>query len=50
MDMKPFLEDISLDIHSGEFVTLTGPNGAAKIYFITNYVRLTEALERNRKD
>ncbi|PEZ09344.1 zinc ABC transporter ATP-binding protein [Bacillus sp. AFS018417] len=27
---ETILEDISLDINSGEFVTLTGPNGAAK--------------------
>lgn len=27
---ETILEDISLDINSNEFVTLTGPNGAAK--------------------
>jgi glycerol transport system ATP-binding protein len=42
---KPFLKDISLEIHDGDFVTLLGPTGAGK----TTLMRIIAGIERPDK-
>ena len=51
---KTILEEVSLDIHAGEFITIVGPNGAGKTVLLSVLVGLIKPgsgkIERSKND